>query len=403
MKKIIALLLVLALALSLAACSGSAGSSSTNPATVTGNTGPAEDSAEAEGTNPADSEEDEGGVNPATVTGNTGPEGNTETELVLYTWEAMFPQEVLDAFEADTGIKVNYVNFDYDETMLARLEEEEGGAYDVVIADDYIIETAVKEGLVAELDKEKLPSFGNIDPFYQGWFYDPDDLYTVPYGAGVQTIVYDPALTDVEIDGYEDLWDESLRDSIGITANYRVIDGMALKVLGESMNTSDVAKIEEAGEKLNALAPNIRLIKDDRLEEDLLSGEISAGIMYTSQVTSAMMQNPDLKVVYPKEGIGFGIMGMFIPSAAPHANAAYKFLEYILQPEVAAQCFEYIGYYSTNKAANEFISDEYKGFLTLPEDIDLENAEILENISNDALDAHNLVWETFRAATGAGE
>ena len=68
-------------------------------------------------------------------------------ELVLYTWESMFPQEVLDAFEQETGIRVNYVNFDTDETMLARLEAAEGGDYDIVVADDYIIETAIAEAL----------------------------------------------------------------------------------------------------------------------------------------------------------------------------------------------------------------------------------------------------------------
>ena len=107
---------------------------------------------------------------------------NGSDELVLYTWESMFPQEVLDAFEQETGIRVNYVNFDTDETMLARLEAAEGGDYDIVVADDYIIETAIAEGLVTELDKTQLPSFGNINPIYQGQFFDPEDKYTVPYG-----------------------------------------------------------------------------------------------------------------------------------------------------------------------------------------------------------------------------
>ena len=160
----------------------------------------------------------------------------------------------------------------------------------------------------------------------------------------MQTIVYDPSAVDIEIQGYADLWDPSLASNIGITSNFRVMNGMALKVMGESYNTEDTAVIEEAGKKMLELAPNIRLIKDDNIQDDLLSGEIGAAVMYTSQVTMAMLANPELKVVYPEEGIGFGVMGMFIPSKAPHSDAAYKFMEYILDPEVAAQCFEYIGY-----------------------------------------------------------
>ncbi len=71
-------------------------------------------------------------------------------ELVLYTWDGMFPQEVLDDFEKETGTKVVYSNFDTDETMLEKLSMAKGGDYDVVIADDYIIETAIQEGLVRE-------------------------------------------------------------------------------------------------------------------------------------------------------------------------------------------------------------------------------------------------------------
>ena len=88
-------------------------------------------------------------------------------------------------------------------------------------------------------------------------------------------------------------------------------------MLGESYNTEDVAVIEQAGEKLLELAPNIRLIKDDNVQDDLISGEVSAAVMYTSQVTMACMANPELKVVYPSEGVGFGIMAQFIPVERP--------------------------------------------------------------------------------------
>ncbi len=335
------------------------------------------------------------------LAGCSGSSAGENGELVLYTWENMFPQEVLDAFTEETGIQVTYSNFDTDETMLARLETAKGGDYDLVIADDYIIETAIQQGLVQELDISKLENYGSINPVYQGQFFDPEDKYTVPYGAGVQTIVYDPSVVDVDIQGYADLWDASLEDNVGIIGSFRVINGMALKVLGESYNTEDLAAIDAAGEKLLELAPNIRLIKDDNTQDDLLSGEVGAAVLYTSQVTLAKMANPDLEVVFPQEGIGFGIMAQFIPVNAPHAENAYKFIDYILQPEVAAQCFEYIGYYCTNLDAEQYISEEYRDFLTLPEDIGSGSMEMIGNVSAEALEEHQKVWTEFKAACGA--
>ena len=179
---------------------------------------------------------------PSAASGST----TGSTELNLYTWEGMFPQEVLDAFTAETGIKVNYSSFDTDENMLMKLEAANGGDYDVVIADDYILEPVIAQGLAQKLDKTLLTNYGNINPLYQGQFYDPEDEYTVPYGAGVMSIIYDPSAVDMEITSYADLWDPSLKDNLGLIANSRVVTGMALKMMGESYNTEDLDIIQRA-------------------------------------------------------------------------------------------------------------------------------------------------------------
>ena len=83
----------------------------------------------------------------ASVAASVTPAYADDSELVLYTWQGMFPQEVLDDFESETGIKITYSNFDTDETMLEKVSMAKGGDYDVVIADDYILEKVVQEGL----------------------------------------------------------------------------------------------------------------------------------------------------------------------------------------------------------------------------------------------------------------
>lgn len=317
-----------------------------------------------------------------------------EDELVLFTWENMFPKEVLDEFTERTGIQIIYSNFDTDETMLEKLSLAKGGDYDVIVADDYIIEQAVNSGLVSELDKTVVTNFENINPLYQGQFYDPDDKYTVPYGAGIPLIVYDPELVDFEITGYKDLWNPELEDQVAITANYRVINGITLLSMGKSMNEEDVTVIQEAGAKLLELAPNIRLIQDDNTQDSLLNGEASAAFLYTSQVTAVLEENPDLEVVYPEEGLGFGIMGAFVPSQAPNKEGANKFLNFILEPEISAKCMEFIGYYNTNKAADELVKPE----LVVPDTV--SKGEIVQNVSGEADEAYNKNWIEFKAACG---
>lgn len=315
-----------------------------------------------------------------------------EDELVLYTWEGEFPQEVLDQFQEETGVKVIYSNFDADETMLEKLSQAKGGDYDVILCDDYIVESVVAEGLAEKLDMSKLSNFGNINPLYQGQVYDPDNEYTVPYGAGIPLIVYDPDQVDFEITGYKDLWDPSLEDSVAITANYRVINGITNLMLGKSMNDEDLDSIAETGEKLLELAPNIRLIQDSDTQNALLNGEASVAFLYTSQVMTALEENPDLKAVYPEEGLGFGIQNLFIPSQAPNKEAAYKFLDFLMEPEIAAQCFQYTKYYCTIQAADDLMEED----LLVPDDV--TKGEIVRLIGDEANAAYEKNWTEFRAA-----
>lgn len=328
--------------------------------------------------------------------GGEKEEARVEKAFNLYTWDGMFPPEILEGFEKETGYKINFSHFDYDEDMLAKLEEAKGGDYDLVIADDYIIEVVIAEGLSRKLDTSKLKNYQHYNPVFMSQFYDPENEYTVPYAAGIPLIVYDPALTDVEIKGYEDLWNPALKDNVALIANYRVINGITLKTMDESFNTTDLAVIEKAGEKLLKLAPNVRVINDSNTQDFILSGEVAAGFFYSSQVVAAKMANADLKIVYPKEGLGFGIMAAFIPSQAPNAEAAYAFLDYINQPENAAKCYEYVGYYCANKAAEELISEDMREFLVLP--ADAAAGEIIRNVTTEAEELHSKIWSEFRNA-----
>jgi spermidine/putrescine transport system substrate-binding protein len=317
-------------------------------------------------------------------------------ELNLFAWDAMFPQEVLDGFEEETGVKINYSNFDSNEAMLAKLEEGNGSGYDVVYCDDYIIEVAIEEGLAQKLDKEKISTYGNLDPRFMSQFYDPTNEYTVPYGAGIPLIVYDPALTDVDIKGYNDLWNPALVDNVAITANYRVISGITLLSMGKHFNEEDPAVIQEAGDKMLELAPNIRVISDSNAQDFLISGEVAAAFLYNSQVYLAMTAKEGLKMVYPEEGLGYGFMAGFIPSGSGNLDAALAFMDYLNRPEIAAKCFEFLGYYCTNKAAEPYIAEEMKQYLVLPEDA--ATGEIIQNVSPEADALYLEIWDKFKSA-----
>lgn len=282
-----------------------------------------------------------------------------EAVLNIFTWEGYIDAETLANFTAETGIKTNYTTFASNEEMYLKMGTP-GNGYDLILASDYAINMLRKDGKLLPLDKEQLPNYSNLDPAYLSKYYDENNEYTVPYTAGTPLIVYNPDLVDVEITGYDSLWNEALKDSIVVIDDARNIIGITLKTLGHSFNTTDDAVLQEAKEKLMLLRPNIRSFNYDTPHLDLLSGEVSVAYMFTPFVMLAMYDNPDLQVVYPEEGMGFGIDSLVISADAPHPGNAHKLMNYLLDGEVAAHVAQWQLYVSPVAAAKDFIPEDLR-------------------------------------------
>lgn len=320
-----------------------------------------------------------------------------EKVLNIFSWDGYVDYaSVIQPFEQQTGIKVNYAPFSTNDEMFKKLQENGASEYDLVIASDYILNTARLEGLMLPLDKEQLPNFANLDERFISQYFDPDNEYVVPYMSGIPLIVYNPDMVQIEIDGFEDLWDPSLADSIGLIDDARVSIGMVLLSMGQSMNTTDDAVLAQAKEKLFALRENIHVLEYENLHNSLISGDISVAYTFTPYVALALDANPNLQVVWPKEGLGFGIDGAFIPANAPHPDNAHAFLNYLLDGQVAATTAEWQYYCTPNAAAQEFLSDAYKNNTVFNGIYDrIGDAEYVMNLGADESKFQD-IWTEFK-------
>ena len=325
---------------------------------------------------------------------------SNKPKLVIYSNGDLFPSEVLTGFEKDTGIRVQRINFNSNDIMMSRLRSDKKGSYSLVIAGDDILGDVVSGELAQKIDTSKLSNYQNINPVYQKQSYDPDDEYTIPYGASVHAIVYDPKMTGIPIRSYLDLWHPVLAGKLGIIDNYRVVNGMALRIMGESYNTSNPEPIRIAGELLKLLTPNIRLIRSEKLEDELISGGISAVLMPTAQIKTAKTEKPELNVVFPQEGLCANLMAVFIPASVTNTDSAYAFLNYILDPKRGALCFEKLGLNSTFAASDQFIDAAYREILAFPENSRVDSVETMQKISEEAENLHKNIWSEFKTAAG---
>ena len=321
-------------------------------------------------------------------------------KLIIYTADKIIPQEILAGFEKETGHKILNEIYTGTEAIFAKLHADKKGNYGLVIADDYTVENIISEKLAQKIDRSRLNNYRNINPAYQKQFYDPADEYTIPYGARVYAIVCNPKIIETPIRSYLDLWHPVLAGKVGLIDNFRVINGMGLKIMGESFNCGEMNQIRTSGELLSLLAPNIRVIGDNQVENELISGGISVALVGTPQAKKAKTEKPELKVIYPQEGPGINLMAIFIPAGLQKTDAAYVFLDYILDAKRGAACFEFLGLHSTFTASDQFINEKYREFLTLPAEFGQKSLEIIQKISPEAEALHNRIWTEFKSAAG---
>ena len=321
-----------------------------------------------------------------------------EQVLNIFTWEGYIDYStVIQPFEAETGIKVNYATFASNEEMYEKLSAVNGGDYDIILASDYIVNKVREDGLMQKFDAAIVDNYANLNPAFTNQYFDPANEYVVPYVAGIPLIVYDPSVIEKEIKGFNDLWDPALADTIGLIDDARVSIGMVLLSMGQSMNVTDEAILAEAAAKLDTLKANIHVLEYENLHNYLVSGDIGVAYTFTPFVGMALDANPDLKVVWPEEGLGIGIDSCFIPVNAPHAENANKFLQFLLRPEIAAVCAEWQYYTSPNAAALEVIGDWYK---ERPEFMGLfdrmGDAVFVLNLKPEEEQKFQDIWTTFK-------
>lgn len=335
-------------------------------------------------------------VIPSLCSCGTEKNRSDERTLNVLTWDGYIPENVIDTFESKTGIKMNFSNFNDNEEMLAKLSITGGENYDVVIASDYMIDIAAKQGLIKELDKEKIPNYQNINDVFLSQYYDPDNKYTVPYAPGTPLIVYDPNKIDIDIKGYSDLWNPALKNQLVLIDDARNIVGITLKTLGFSFNETDEEKLSAAREKLLELKDNVYMLTYNNSHEAIVSGEADIGYMFTPNVLLALEARPELKVVYPQEGMGFGIDSWFVPSGAEHVDEAYEFLNFILEPDIGASISEQIMYMCVNKASEQYLSEDFKNnpALYISSDI-LGTPEFIRDVGDKAA-LYDEIWTEFK-------
>ena len=266
--------------------------------------------------------------------------------------------DVNAAFTEATGIQVNYMTYDTNESLYTKLKTG-GSTYDIIIPSDYMAGRLIAEGLVQEIDYSNIPNYQYIDESYKNTAYDPNNAYSVPYTWGTVGVIYNTKYVDeADVGSWDLLWNEKYAGKILMFDNNRDAFAIAEASLGYSLNTTDEGELRAAADYLKEQKPLVQQYVMDQIFDKMIREEAWIAPYYAGDYLWMLDDNEDLGFYFPEETFNMYIDCFMIPASAEHKAEAEAYINFLLDPEVCGQNLEYLGYSAPESAAKEHMDPE---------------------------------------------
>ncbi|CAM3021314.1 extracellular solute-binding protein [Lactococcus hircilactis] len=282
--------------------------------------------------------------------------GGTKTSdntLTIFNWGEYINPDLITKFEKESGYHVNYMTFDSNEAMYAKVRQG-GTGYDIVVPSDYMVQKLAKENLLIKLDHSKIKGLSDDDPKLLNPSFDRGNQYSLPYFWGTLGIVYNDLYIKTPPTKFSDLWDKKYKNSIILTDDTRDVIGMGLLEQGYSVNSTDQKQITKAYHRLLELTPNIKAILGDEVMNYMINNETPMAVVYSGQAQEMTSTNAHLHYVIP-ERTNIWYDNLAIPKTAKNVKAAYAFINFMQNPKNAASNAQWVGYSTPNLKAKALL------------------------------------------------
>lgn len=320
--------------------------------------------------------------------------------LNLHNWPEYLNPETAKRFWKETDIFINQTIFESNEDLLADLKNALPGAFDLIAPTDYMVRRLIAEGLLLKLDPAQLPNLRNVQAaFRTGRAYDPLGEYSVTKNWGTTGIIYRPDVVAEPPASWADFWALAQQHSgraVVMEAQDEVI-GAALKLLGYSLNETDPGRLAEAERKMLELRPHVGVSSE--YFSMFRDGRVVLGLGWNGDafVIRHEYETP-VNYVIPNEGALLWEDNWCLPAMALHPRNAHAFINYVLQPEIAALESSYHGYATVVEPALPLLDPAVRNDPSLypPAEV-MSRLERLQTFDGEALQRRTEIWERFLA------
>lgn len=286
---------------------------------------------------------------------------DAQRQLVFLTWSEYMDPELIERFEQEHDVTVRMVYFEGDDHRDELLILSDAKGYDVMLTDSLHVPTYARRGWLAPLTQQEVPNLRHVDPYWNTAYADTKG-YAVPVFWGSLGIAYREDLVPEPIESWRQLFEpqEALRGKIVMIPQHRDLIGAALKALGYSFSSTDAAELAEAERLLMAQKPLVGSYGYVSLSEEssLVTGEAAVAMIYNSDALAVQEHDERIQFVLPKEGSYLWVDYLAVLAPSPNQDLATAFVNFLNEPEHAAQWAEYVYGATANRSAKALLSEE---------------------------------------------
>ena len=287
---------------------------------------------------------------------------SAEGKLSVYHWFEYIPQDLVDKFEAETGIEVTIDTYDSNEALVAALKAGKLGQYDVAVPSDSTVSIMLADGLLDSFTPAEMSNLGNIAPQWLDVPFDPGRTHSIPYQWGSTAFAVNRDVYKGDISSLGIIFNppEELKGKINVLDSQSEMLVLGSLYLGIPQCTTDRAQLKALNDMLLAAKPSWASFGSDTAKDVLVSGDAAAGMIYNGFSAKARAEGANVEYVYPTEGHVMWMDNVVLLKDAPNRENALKFMNFLLVPENAAAVTNYAAYTSGVTGVEPFLDDAIK-------------------------------------------
>jgi spermidine/putrescine transport system substrate-binding protein len=323
--------------------------------------------------------------------------GKPQRTLHVYTWADYVKPELAARFEKEQQCKVVFDTFDSNEAMYAKIKAGASG-YDLIVPSSYMVRLMHAQGMLQDLNPALVANRRNVDPEYLKKALDPEMKYSVPYMITYTGL----ACLKSRVENVEPTWAlldrADLKTRVTMLNDMRETIGAALKSLGFSLNTTNEVELAAAKNVAVRWKRNLAKYENEQYKTGLASGEFLLVHGYSGDILQAQAENKDIQFLLPKEGFSISCDDMVIPKDAGNADLAHAYINFMQDPDVAAENTEFVQYLCPNAASYPKLGAEIRqNPAVFPSAEVLAQGEVIRDLGADNA-KYVKIWDEIKAA-----